>query len=91
MHVDCVNLLFVRIQLVHTQYFTEKGVLKKKLKTTLMCKGGLRRSPGEGKGYSLRYSGLENAMDCIVHGVTKSQTQLSNFHFWHTSHEGHQC
>ena len=31
--------------------------------------------------YSLRYSGLENAMDCIVHGVTKSQTRLSDFHF----------
>ena len=35
---------------------------------------GLGRSPEEGKGYSLQYSGLENSMDCIVHGVTKSQT-----------------
>ena len=34
---------------------------------------GLRRSPGEGKGYPLQYSGLENAMDCIVHGVTNGQ------------------
>ena len=42
---------------------------------------GLGRSPGEGKGYPLQYSGLENSMDCIVHGITKSQTQLSNFHF----------
>ena len=42
---------------------------------------GLGRSPGEGKGYPLQYSGLENSMDCIVHQVTKSQTQLSNFHF----------
>jgi len=42
---------------------------------------GLGRSPGEGKGYPLHYSGLENFMDCIVHGVTKSWTQLSNFHF----------
>ena len=41
---------------------------------------GLGRSPGEGKGYPLQYSGLENAMDCIVHGVTKSWTQLSDFH-----------
>ena len=39
---------------------------------------GLGRSPGEGKGYPLQYSGLENSMDCIVHGVTK--TQLSDFH-----------
>ena len=42
---------------------------------------GLGRSAGEGKGYSLEYSGLENSMDCIVHGVAKSQTQLNDFHF----------
>ena len=35
---------------------------------------GLGRSPGEAKGYPLQYSGLENSMDCIVHGVAKSQT-----------------
>ena len=39
---------------------------------------GLRRSPGEGKGYPFRYSGLENSIDCIVHGVAKNQTQLSD-------------
>ena len=32
---------------------------------------GLGRSPGEGKGYPLQYSGLENAMDYPVHGVAK--------------------
>ena len=42
---------------------------------------GLGRSPGEGKGYALQYSGLENSIDYIVHGVTKSWTQLRNFHF----------
>ena len=42
---------------------------------------GLGRSPGEGKGYPLQYSGLKNPMDCIVHGITKSQTQWSDFHF----------
>ena len=42
---------------------------------------GLGRAPGEGKGYALQYSGLENAMDCIVHGVAKSQIRLSDFHF----------
>ena len=41
---------------------------------------GLGRSPGEGNGYPLQYSGLENSMDYTVHGVTKSWTQLSNFH-----------
>ena len=39
----------------------------------------LGRSPGEGKGYSLHYSGLENSKDCIVHWVAKSWTQLSDF------------
>ena len=37
---------------------------------------GLGRSPGEGKSYPLQYSGLENSMDCIVHGVAKSQAWL---------------
>ena len=41
----------------------------------------LERSPGEGKGYPLQYSGLENSMDYTVHGVSKSQTQLNDFHF----------
>ena len=41
---------------------------------------GLGRFPGEGKGYPVQYSGLENSMDCIVHGEAKSW-QLSNFRF----------
>ena len=41
---------------------------------------GLGRPPGERNGYPLQYSGLENSMGCIVHGVTKSCTRLSNFH-----------
>ena len=42
---------------------------------------GLGRSPGEGEGYPLQYSDLENSMVCMVRGVTKSQTQLNDFHF----------
>ena len=42
---------------------------------------GLGRSPGEGNGCPLQNSGLENSMDCIVHGITKSWTPLSDFHF----------
>ena len=42
---------------------------------------GLGRFPGEGKGYPLQYSGLGNSMDCIVYGVTKSRTRLSDFGF----------
>jgi len=47
---------------------------------------GLGRSPGEEKGYPLQYSGLENSMDYAVYGVTKSQTQLSDFHFTSLHH-----
>ena len=42
---------------------------------------GLGRSPGEGKGYPLQFLDLENSMDCIIHGVAKSWTRLSDFHF----------
>ena len=35
---------------------------------------GLGRFTGEGKGYPLQYSGLENSMDYIVHGVAESDT-----------------
>ena len=46
---------------------------------------GLGRSPGEGKGYPLQYSGLENSMDCTR--IAKTQIRLSHFHhltqsFW---------
>ena len=43
---------------------------------------GLGRSPEEGKGYPLQYSGLQNSVDCIVHGVTESRVRLSDFHFY---------
>ena len=42
---------------------------------------GLGKSPGEGNSYPPQCSGLENSMDCIVHGVAKSRTQQSDFHF----------
>ena len=42
---------------------------------------GLGRYPGEGNGYPLCSSGLESSMDYTVHGVAKSQTWLSKFHF----------
>ena len=42
---------------------------------------GLGRPPREGNDYPLQYSGLENSMDRIVHGVAKSRTQLNDFHF----------
>ena len=45
---------------------------------------GLGGSPREQKGYPILYSGLENSMDCIVHGVANSRTRLSDFHFTFT-------
>ena len=42
---------------------------------------GLGRSPGEKKDYPFQYSGLKNSVDYIVHGVAKSRTRLSDFHF----------
>ena len=53
------------------------------MQETLGSIPGLGRSPGEGKGYPLQYSCLENSMDrevwqTTVHGVAKSQTRLSD-------------
>ena len=42
---------------------------------------GMGRSRGEGKGCPLQCSGLENSMNCRVHGVAKGWKQLSDFHF----------
>ena len=39
------------------------------------------KDPLERNGYPLQYSGLENSIDYIVHGIAKSQAQLSDFHF----------
>ena len=52
---------------------------------------GLGRSPGEGKGYPLRCSGLENSMDCVGHGVAKSRTRLSDFHTFRLLYSGSPC
>ena len=50
------------------------------MQETLIQFTGWKDPPGEGKGYPLQYSGLENSVDCIVHGFTKSWTLLSEFH-----------
>ena len=47
----------------------------------LVSISGLGRSPGEGKGCPLQYSGLENSMDCIVHGISESWAWFSDFYF----------
>ena len=42
---------------------------------------GFERPPGEGKGYPLQYSSLENSMAYAVHGVAKSWTRLNGFQY----------
>ena len=63
-------------------WLEEKDTLYRKKETS--ANFGLGRSPGSGKGYPLQYSGLDNSMDYRVHGVAKSRTQLSSFHFHRT-------
>ena len=82
----CTNITTIHLQLNYTSFMVKGfpcGSAGKESACNVRDLGlipGLGRSPGEGKGYSLQYSGLENSMDCIVHRVTKSWTKLSDFH-----------
>ena len=82
----CVGLCHTSAWISHRSIYVPCGSAGKKsscYEGELGSVPGLGRSPGEEKGYPLQYSGLENSMDCIVHGVAKSRTQPSNFHFTH--------
>ena len=48
------------------------------MRETWVGSPGWEDSPGEGKGYPLWYSGLENSMDCAVHGVAESRPRLGD-------------
>ena len=68
------------------------------MRETLVRFLGQEESTEEGNGYPLQYSGLENSMDCIVHGVKKSWARLSDFHFtlyrwgnWVIARDGNLC
>ena len=53
---------------------------------------GLERSPGAEKDYPLKYSGLENSTDCIVHGVAESDwTERLSLHFGIASDSQKSC
>ena len=71
-HLPCGTIYYAPTLFIKTPYFCvgDLGSIR-----------GFGRSHGEGKGYSLQYSGLGNSMDCIVHGVAKSQSWLSDFQF----------
>ena len=85
------GFIFLKIPLV---FFLLKYYTKEMMKSSyyILCKitscnagdldliPGLGGSLGEGKGYPLQHSGLENSMDFMVHGVTKSWTWQNNFH-----------
>ena len=58
------------------------------MRKTWVQSPGWEDLPGEGKGYPFQYPGLENSMDCTVHGVAKSRTRLSDF-FHFISNLGH--
>ena len=72
---------------IHIFIFIYKSLISKGFPCGLAGKestcnvGDLVLIPGLGRreGYPLQYSGLENTMDCIVHGVVKSRTRLSDF------------
>ena len=65
------------------KYFPDRSVGKESTRNArdLGSIPGLGRSPGDRKDYPFQYSVLGNSRDYIVHGVTKSWTQLSDFHF----------
>ena len=50
------------------------------MRETQVLSLGWEDPPEEGMATHSQYSGLENSMDCVVHGVAKSQTRLKDFH-----------
>ena len=75
----------IAFYLGHT--YTKKGLPDSSIGKESACNAGdpspipgTGRCAGEGTGYPLQYSDLENSMDCVVHGVINSQTWLSDFH-----------
>ena len=68
-------LIIANIKLRQSKQDEMQPMEWEKTHTNHVSNKGLGRSPGEGKGYPLQYSGLWKSMDCTVHGVAKSQTQ----------------
>ena len=60
---------------------TSNEIKTRILKFGLTICGESEKSPGKGKSYPLHYSGLENSMDCRIHGVAKSLTRLRDYNF----------
>ena len=87
----CCKALFHRVEYNQNQlddnktyffYYCRASLVARLVKNLPVCgRPGLGRFSGEGNGYPLQYSGLENSMDSIVYEVTTSQTELSDFHW----------
>ena len=77
-----ITFLFVFCLHLYVHGFPHKSVGKESARSAghPSLIPGLGRSAGEGIGYPVQYSGLKNSKDCIVHGVEKSRTRLSNLH-----------
>ena len=80
--------MFLNSETFYLNYFLNKGFPSSSAGKESICNAEdpssipeSERSAGEGIGYPLQHSGLENSVDCIVHAVTKSRTRLSDFHF----------
>ena len=85
MSLDVIHLLsesqkeYLTIKKNYRQFFDALGFPDSSVGKESACSAGdpgsilgSGRSPGEGTGYPLQFSGLENSMDCIIHGVAKS-------------------
>ena len=77
----CLFLIFIWLHQVLVGAFLVAQLVKNlpEIRETWIWSLGWEDSPGEGKNYPFQYSGLENSMDCIVHGVAESQTWLVTF------------
>ena len=80
----CVMIVTIQITIAKTYrpstYVGFPGGSAGKESTRKSGRPGLERSTGERNGYPLQYFGMENSLDCMVHGVPKNQTRLSDFH-----------
>ena len=79
--VSWALLEFAKISLFHLVFLAQRVKNLPAVQETWVQSLGMGRPPGEGNSYLLQYSGLENPMDCIIHGVAKSRTWLRDFHF----------
>ena len=75
---DHTGFLFFN-QLEKSFYFMRLEYIWASLVAQLGLIHGLGRSPGGGKGYPFQYSGQENSMNCIVHGVTRVGRDWATF------------